>query len=104
MGPVWNGGNNNEEEDLTSCYINSLNLAKDHKLESIAFPLISSGIYGYPKIQAFKVAVGAIQEFLLENEMLVYLIVFDKGAVEISEKVYTSIEKYIDEDGYEHKE
>lgn len=97
VGPVWNGGNNNEEEDLTSCYINSLNLAKDHKLESIAFPLISSGIYGYPKIQAFKVAVGAIQEFLLENEMLVYLIVFDKGAVEISEKVYTSIEKYIDD-------
>lgn len=62
-----------------------------------AFPLISSGIYGYPKGEAFKVAVTAIQDFLLENEMMVYLIVFDKGAVEISEKLYISIEKYIDD-------
>jgi O-acetyl-ADP-ribose deacetylase (regulator of RNase III)/DNA-binding Xre family transcriptional regulator len=97
VGPVWYGGKNNEEKLLRSCYINSLNLAKEHKLESIAFPLISSGIYGYPKAEAFKVAVTAIQDFLLENEMMVYLIVFDKAAVEISEKLYTSIEKYIDD-------
>jgi len=97
VGPVWNGGKNNEEKLLRSCYINSLNLAKEHKLESIAFPLISSGIYGYPKAEAFKVAVAAIQDFLLENEMMVYLIVFDKAAVEISEKLYASIEKYIDD-------
>ncbi len=97
VGPVWNGGKNNEEKLLRSCYIKSLNLAKEHKLESIAFPLISSGIYGYPKAEAFKVAVTAIQDFLLENEMMVYLIVFDKAAVEISEKLYASIEKYIDD-------
>ena len=97
VGPVWNGGNNDEEKLLRSCYIESLNLAKKFKLESIAFPLISSGIYGYPKGEAFKVAVTAIQDFLLENEMMVYLIVFDKAAVEISEKLYTSIEKYIDD-------
>ena len=97
VGPVWNGGNNDEEKLLRSCYMKSLNLAKEFKLESIAFPLISSGIYGYPKGEAFKVAVTAIQDFLLENEMMVYLIVFDKAAVEISEKLYTSIEKYIDD-------
>lgn len=97
VGPVWNGGHSNEEKLLSSCYTESLNLAKEFKLESIAFPLISSGIYGYPKGEAFKVAVSVIQDFLLENDMMVYLIVFDKGAVEISEKLYTSIEKYIDD-------
>ncbi len=97
VGPVWNGGNNNEEKLLRSCYMKTLNLAKENNLHSIAFPLISSGIYGYPKTEAFKVAVTVIQDFLLEHEMMVYLIVFDKGAVEISEKLYTSIEKYIDD-------
>jgi hypothetical protein len=97
VGPVWNGGNNAEEKLLKSCYLNSLRLALENGLESIAFPLISSGIYGYPKEQAFKTAVAAIQDFLLENEMMVYLIVFDKKAVEISEKLYKSIEKYIDD-------
>jgi O-acetyl-ADP-ribose deacetylase (regulator of RNase III) len=94
VGPVWNGGNNDEEKLLRSCYINSLNLAKEYKLQSIAFPLISSGIYGYPKAEAFKIAVTAIQDFLLENEMIVYLIVFDKGVVEISEKHID--DKYVD--------
>jgi hypothetical protein len=74
-----------------------LNIAKDYNLNSIAFPLISSGIYGYPKDKAFRVAVTAIQEFLLENDMMVYLIVFDKKAVEISEKLFKSIEQYIDD-------
>lgn len=97
VGPVWNGGNSNEEKLLAACYINSLNIAKENNLNSIAFPLISSGIYGYPKDKAFRVAVYAIQEFLLESDMLVYLIVFDKKAVEISEKLFKSIEKYIDD-------
>ncbi|MDD4781209.1 MAG: macro domain-containing protein [Tissierellia bacterium] len=97
VGPIWNGGENNEEEHLKSCYLNSLILAKENQLESIAFPLISSGIYGYPKEKAFKVAVATIQDFLLENEMMVYLVVFDKKAVELSEKLFKSIEKYIDD-------
>lgn len=97
VGPIWNGGDKNGEEYLRSCYLNSLKLAQEYKLESIAFPLISSGIYGYPKEKAFRVAVSAIQDFLLENEMMVYLIVFDKKAVELSEKLYKSIEKYIDD-------
>lgn len=97
VGPIWQGGNFSEEKHLRDCYLNSLNLAKKHNLESIAFPLISSGIYGYPKDQALRVAMAAIQEFLLENEMTVYLAVFDKKALDLSEKLYKLIEEYIDD-------
>lgn len=83
VGPIWNGGSSNEEKFLADCYINSLKLAKKYNLNSIAFPLISSGIYGYPKDKAFRVAVSAIQQFLNNDDMMVYLIVFDKKAVEI---------------------
>lgn len=97
VGPIWQGGNFDEEKLLRNCYLNSLKLAKENNLESIAFPLISSGIYGYPKEQALRVAMAAIQEFLLENDMTVYLAVFDKKALDLSEKLYKSIEKYIDD-------
>jgi O-acetyl-ADP-ribose deacetylase (regulator of RNase III) len=95
VGPIWQGGNFNEEKHLRNCYLNSLNLAKENNLYSIAFPLISSGIYGYPKDEALKVAIAVIQEFLLENDMAVYLAVFDKKALDLSEKLFKSIEKYI---------
>ena len=97
VGPIYNGGNSNEEELLKNAYLNSMKLAKDHKLESIAFPLISSGIYGYPKDEALKVAISAISEFLLENEMTVYLVMFDTKAFAFSEKLFSKIRKYIDD-------
>lgn len=97
VGPIWQGGNFSEEKHLRDCYLNSLNLAKENNLQSIAFPLISSGIYGYPKDKALRVAMAAIQEFLLENDMTVYLAVFDKKALDLSEKLYKSIEEYIDD-------
>jgi len=97
VGPVWQGGGRNEAELLYRCYINSLQLALEHKLKSIAFPLISSGIYGYPKDQALRIAISAIGEFLLNHEMTVCLVVFDKKAFQLSEKIFTAIEKYIDD-------
>lgn len=97
VGPVWQGGQFHEKELLESCYRNSLELAKVHKCESIAFPLISSGVYGYPKEQAFKVAMDVISNFLFENEMQVYLVIFDKAAYQISEKLFIDIKEYIDD-------
>lgn len=97
-GPVYRGGKSGEEEQqLRSCYLNSLKRAVENKCESIAFPLISSGIYGYPKEEALRVAVGAIQDFLVEHDLEVYLAVFDKAALAVSEKLLGEVESYIDE-------
>ena len=97
VGPVWKGGFFGEEQKLQSCYKNSLELAKQNQCESIAFPLISSGAYRYPKDKALKVATDTISNFLLENEMLVYIVVFDKKAFSISKKLFNDIQQYIDD-------
>ncbi len=97
VGPVWKGGFFGEEKNLQSCYKNSLELAKQNQCESIAFPLISSGAYRYPKDKALKVATDTISNFLLENEMLVYIVVFDKKAFSISKKLFNDIQQYIDD-------
>ena len=96
VGPVWHGGNNNEEKLLADCYMNSLALAKEHNLESIAFPLISSGAFGYPKDRALKVAITVIGDFLINNYMTVYLVVYDKSSFTLSEKLFSAITQYID--------
>ena len=97
VGPRYKDGKNNGEKLLRSCYSTSLNLAKENKCETVAFPLISSGIYGYPKAEALKVARDEISEFLLENDMTVYIVIFDKNAYKISEKLFADIEEYIDD-------
>ena len=97
VGPKWKGGLNGERELLESCYRESLALALNNKCESVAFPLISSGVYGYPKDQALRVAVDSITNFLLEHDMLVYIVVFDKSSFKISEKLFTDITSYIDD-------
>lgn len=96
-GPVYVDGLHGEEALLASCYRNSLKLALSHQVETIAFPLISSGIYGYPKAQAVKVAIDAITQFLIENEMMVYLVVFSKDAFEITGKLFQDVKAYIDD-------
>ena len=97
VGPVWNGGKYGEREKLASCYRSSLALAKKHGCETVAFPLISSGIFGYPKDQALRVAVDAISEFLAENDMTVYLVIFSRAAYTIGNKLFADIAAYIDD-------
>ena len=97
VGPIWRGGQFHERELLTSYYENSLALAKEKHCETIAFRLISSGIYGYPKAQALKVAIDAISAFLMENDMTVYIVIFDKAAYRISSKLFSDIASYIDD-------
>ena len=97
VGPIYNDGKHGEKSLLESCYRESLALAKERGCETVAFPLISSGVYGYPKDQALKVAIDVISEFLLENEMAVYIVIFDKAAYKISEKLFSDIAEYIDD-------
>ena len=97
VGPVYDDGKHGEKALLESCYRESLALAKEHNCEIVAFPLISSGVYGYPKDQALKVAIDVISDFLLENEMTVYIVIFDKAAYKISEKLFSDIAEYIDD-------
>ena len=97
VGPVWNGGSHGERKQLASCYRTSLALAKEHGRETVAFPLISSGVFGYPKDQALRVAVDTISEFLAENDMTVYIVIFDRTAYQISSKLFADIAEYVDD-------
>ena len=97
VGPIWRGGDRGERALLESCYTKSLHLAKKHKCKSIAFPLISSGTYGYPKDRVLRVAMDCISEFLYENEMTVYIVVYDKTSYAISEELYSGVISYIDD-------
>ena len=97
VGPIWRGGNHGERELLVSAYRSSLELALANRCETVAFPLISSGVYGYPKDQALKVAVDTIGEFLLSHDMTVYLVIFDRAAYTIGGKLFADIAAYIDD-------
>ena len=97
VGPMWNGGSHGERKLLVSCYRTSLALAKEHGCETVAFPLISSGIFGYPKDQALRVAVDTIGEFLLHNDMTVYIVIFSRTAYQISSKLFADIAEYVDD-------
>ena len=108
-GPVWRGGLVGESIILRSCYIESLKLAVKNGCRSVAFPLISSGVYGYPKDQVLKFAIQTITEFLFDHELTVYLCVFDKESYSFSQKLFSDIQEFIndeyvdehDEDFYE---
>lgn len=95
VGPVWQGGGRGEKEQLISCYRRSLALAKENGCESVAFPLISAGAYGYPKAEAFSIAEQTIGAFLQENEMRVYLVIFDGAAFLREGKPYREIRDFI---------
>ncbi|MBR0464578.1 MAG: O-acetyl-ADP-ribose deacetylase [Clostridia bacterium] len=97
VGPIWRGGHAGERELLTSCYRNSLDLADKYGCESVAFPLISAGIYGYPGDEAMNVAVGVVSEFLMTHDMMVYLVVFGSSAFMAGKKLFRDIQQYIDD-------
>ena len=97
VGPIWRGGGHGERELLVSAYRSSLELALANGCETVAFPLISSGVYGYPKDQALKVAVDTIGEFLLSHDMTVYMVIFDRAAYTIGGKLFADIAAYIDD-------
>lgn len=97
VGPRWHGGLQRERETLVSCYRSALSLAQEHGCESAAFPLISSGAFGYPKDQALRVAVDTIGEFLLHHDMTVYLVVFDRKSYQISSRLFSDIAACIDD-------
>jgi O-acetyl-ADP-ribose deacetylase (regulator of RNase III) len=80
VGPVWNNGKKNESTLLAACYQNSLKLAVEHKLSSIAFPNISTGIYGYPKEEAAEIAINTVTEFFDQTDLItkVYFVCFDE--------------------------
>lgn len=91
VGPIWHGGNNNEAKMLENAYQNSLKLAVDNGIETIAFPNISTGVYGFPKDRAAQIAVRSVQEFLKENNQVrqVYFVCFDQENFEL----YTTLLK-----------
>ncbi|MBQ9148126.1 MAG: macro domain-containing protein [Oscillospiraceae bacterium] len=97
VSPVWRGGEYGEEALLRGCYERSLKLAKRYRCESIAFPLMAAGNHGFPKSLALQTAMSAISDFLLKNDMKVYLVVFSRSAFQLSEKLFRGVSSFIDE-------
>ena len=103
VGPVWQGGSRGEEQILRKCYDSALQAAVEHRCESVAFPLMSAGSLGFPKPVALRVAIAAFSEFLMEHEMQIYLVVFGKDTVLLTEKLFHTIDSYIDEKYIQNK-
>jgi O-acetyl-ADP-ribose deacetylase (regulator of RNase III) len=95
VGPVWRGGESGEEEQLRACYRNCLKLAESMQLKSVAFPLISSGIFGYPKQQAFSVAVSEIGRYLFHAEIDVFLVIYPTKPVEAKDARFHLLNEYL---------
>ena len=98
IGPAWQGGNYHERETVASCYRESLKIADELHCESVAFPLISTGTFGFPKDEALRIAVSEISSFLFTHDMTVYMVVYDKEAFVISGKAFPDIKEFIDEE------
>ncbi len=97
VGPVWNRGNKEEEKLLADSYKNSLQLAIDNNLESVAFPLISTGAFKLPIDNAINIATTVIRNFLIEHEMTIYLVVYDRKSLIISQDLFEDVSQYIDD-------
>ena len=97
VGPEWQGGDAGERETVKNCYVNSLNLAKELGCESIAFPLIATGVYGFPKEDALRIAINVFSDFLIDSDMEITLVVFDEKSFVLSDKIFAGVETYIDD-------
>ena len=97
VGPIWRGGTSGEEAALRSCYRQTLALAEKLGARSVAFPLISSGTYGYPKRAALAVATSEVRAFLADHDLDVTLVVFNRDAVSIGNELYFAVENYLDD-------
>lgn len=97
VGPIWQGGNYGEKEIVRKCYQNCLDKAKELELESIAFPLLATGTYGFPKADALLIATSVFSGFLAENEMEITLVVFDSESFALSDKIFAGVDQFIDE-------
>ena len=97
VGPAWDGGDYGEREDVRRCYENSLKLAQELGCESIAFPLIATGVYGFPKADALQIAISVFSEFLVDSDMEITMVVFDEEAFVLSGKIFDGVEAYIDQ-------
>ena len=95
--PAWHGGGSGEAEQLAGAYHSALELAAEYHCESVAFPLLSSGNYGYPKEQAFRIAVDTITQYVMEHDLTVYLVLYDRHSLAVSRKLFASVEEYIDD-------
>lgn len=104
IGPVWHGGDRRERETLIACYRNALIAADAYGCETVAFPLIASGTFGYPKDRVLRVALETIGAFLMTHDMTVYVVVYDKDSYAISRKLQAEIESFIDENYIEEQD
>ena len=104
VGPVWRGGFFGEEKLLRSCYDSALKVALEQGCGSVAFPLISTGNYGLPKDKALQIAISAFSSFLMEHEMQIYLVVFDRKAFKLSEQLFQGVASYIDQNYVDSRE
>lgn len=97
VSPFWEGGSNDEAALLEKCYAKVLALAHEHNCESIAFPLLSAGNHGFPKDIALQIAINSFSKFLMQHDMQIYLVVFSRNAYSLSEKLFSSVQSFIDE-------
>lgn len=103
VGPIWQGGDYGEKETVRKCYQNCLNKAAELELESIAFPLLATGTYGFPKPDALLIATSVFGSFLADHEMDITLVVFDSESFALSDKIFAGIDRFIDENYVEEK-
>lgn len=103
VGPIWQGGEYGEKETVRKCYQNCLNKAAELELESIAFPLLATGTYGFPKPDALLIATSVFGSFLADHEMDITLVVFDSESFALSDKIFAGVDRFIDENYVEEK-